>query len=735
MHGLLALSRRFLLLTALYLAGAVLAMVYLRTSEDVTLFWPSAGIGYAVVVRYGLGWVAIIPAAMGLLHAFILPVPPEFLPYSITSNTLATLAGGWYVQQRRRSLHVRSSDGLMLLGGGLILAVVSAAIGATGLVKAGMVPVDDSGRAVLLWLLGDLLGITTVAPSLLLILGRNDGQPRIPLWGNDEAPRRERVAWGIALALCLAGVYLASRSGNLYALGLISLPLALLLWAAMRFSPILSLLSTMVVVVFLSLVTGVGLGGFTRPATLLDATVLMLLLTLVSVIPVMLAVSNYENRTTAEALYRRATRDPLTGLLNRSTFEERARERLAGGERGVVEHDLALLYLDLDHFKLVNDSASHVAGDDLIRAVADIVSAEFDETALVARTGGDEFAALLSASKGAATASARRLLAAIDGVRVPWQDRILTTTTSIGLAHSATPHADFDALLSHADAACFAAKELGGNRMLAAAPDSDEMQVRAASMRSALQVREALDQRRFELYCQPIIDLNAPSRPQRHFEILLRWTGDDGNVRAPAELIAAAERYRLGPRLDRYVVDAVLLWLEQHPEAALLAEQCSINIGGATLVDEEFSDYFAARLRRSSVAAERLCLEITETSVVRDRARAQRFIARMRDLGCRFALDDFGTGFCSFGYLQHLDVDYLKIDGSFVRDLEQSPLAEAVIRSITDIAHVLDKRTVAEQAETEAQLDILRRMGVDYAQGYVYQRPQPIATFFATPTE
>ena len=187
MHRFLALSRRFLLLTGLYLAGAVLAMLYLRTPEDVTLFWPSAGIGYAVVVRYGLGWVAIIPAAMGLLHAFVLPVPSEFLPYSIASNTLATLAGGWYVHQRRRSLHLRTGEGLMLLGGGVILAVVSAVIGAIGLVQSGMVPVEDAGRALLLWLLGDLLGITTITPCLSLIFGRNDGRSRIPLWGSDEA--------------------------------------------------------------------------------------------------------------------------------------------------------------------------------------------------------------------------------------------------------------------------------------------------------------------------------------------------------------------------------------------------------------------------------------------------------------------------------------------------------------------------------------------------------------------
>ena len=726
------LFRRFALLTGLYFAGAVLASLYLRTPEDVTLFWPSAGIGYALVVRYGLGWVLVIPAAMGLLHWLVLPVPAEFLPYSIASNTLATLAAGWYVRRSRRELRLEIGDGLLLLRGGILLATISAAVGTFGLVEAGMVPVAQSSHALLLWLLGDILGIAAVAPCLSLLFGREAGQ-RIPLW-KGEASRRERIAWTALLLLSLASIWFAGRSGSLYALGLVSLPLALLLWAAMRFTPLLAMLATILVVAFVSLVTGLGLGGFTRPLTVLDSAVLMLLLILVSVIPVMLAVSNHEKRVTAIALHRRATRDPLTGLLNRSTFEERARARLAASTGNMV-----LLYLDLDHFKLVNDAASHVAGDDLIRAVARLFVQNFDQAgfdgdALVARTGGDEFAALLPVSQGAAIATARRLLLAIDMLRIPWQGQVLTSTASIGLADSRAPHPDFDSLLSHADAACFAAKELGGNRLLAAAADSDEMQVRAATMRSALQVREALDDRRFALYCQPIVDLNTPAPLQRHFEILLRWTDADGAVRAPAELIAAAERYRLGPRLDRYVVDATLHWLEQHPEAAALVEYCSINLGGATLVDEDFSDYFAARLRRSSVPAGRLCLEITETSVVRDRARAQRFIARMRELGCRFALDDFGTGFCSFGYLQDLDVDYLKIDGSFVRDLEGSPLAEAVVRSITDIAHVLDKRTVAEQAQTEAQLDRLRAMGVDYAQGYVFRHPEPIEAFFAAAT-
>lgn len=721
--------RRFLLLTGLYFAGAVLATLYLRTPEDVTLFWPGAGIGYAVVVRYGLAWVAIIPVAILLLHGFVLPVPAEFLAYSIGSNLLATLAAGWYVRRRQHRPHLSVGDGLLLLRGGVLLSMVSAGIGTFGLVASGMLGAGEAGRALLLWGLGDLLGVTALAPSLTLLFASRDDQPQLR-FRDSAAPPRERIGWLALLALSLAAIHVAGRSDNLYALALVSLPLALLLWAAIRFPPLWTMLATIVVVVFLSLVTGLGLGGFTRPLTLLDASVLLLLLILISVIPVMLCASNHEKRATASALYRRATRDPLTGLLNRSAFEERARERLALGEG-----ELVLLYLDLDHFKLINDAASHVAGDTLIGGVAGLIDAEFGARALVARTGGDEFAVLLPTGKAAAIAAARRLLLAIDALRVPWQAQVLTTTASVGLVHSCAPHVDFDSLLSHADAACFAAKELGGNRMFAAAPDSGEMQTRAATMRSALQVREALDARRFALYCQPIVDLDHPGRLQRRFEILLRWIDAAGSPRAPAELIAAAEHYRLGPRLDRYVVDAVLNWLQQHPDAAATVEHCSINLGGATLVDEEFSDYFAARLQHSRIPPQRLCLEITETSVVRDRARAQRFIARMRALGCQFALDDFGTGFCSFGYLQDLDVDYLKIDGSFIRGLGRSPLAEAVVRSITDIAHVLDKRTVAEQAQTEAQLQRLRQLRVDFAQGHVFQRPQPIDAFFAAATD
>ncbi len=724
MQARLASVLRGVLLTGLYFAGAVVAVFYLRTPADVTLFWPAAGIGFAVVIRYGLRYVLTIPLAMLALHVFVLPVPAEFVPYSVGSNTLATLAAGWYVRRRMTSRRIllRTADGLLLLRGGMLLSAASACIGAFGMVHAGMVPLHDAGGAAVQWALGDLLGVASVSPVVLYVLF-NDGTT--PTIGGKAPSRVEMGVWGALLVVILGMVHSVGQLGSQYPLALASLPLSLLLWSAVRYPPLLTLVATSVVIICVSLMIGLGLGGFERPQTLHDSVLMMSMLVLYSVIPALLLASRQEHAHASAALQQRATRDTLTGLLNRDTFEEQARQLLATSNETIT-----LLYADLDHFKLVNDSATHVAGDEMIRRVAQLCIDEFGQDTLIARTGGDEFAALLPMDERTAKTRARRLLTAIEALRIAWQGQNLGTTGSVGLATSNAPHMTFDELLSLTDAACFAAKELGGNRSFAAASNPDDIRTRTRAMHSAMAAREALDQRRIALWCQPIVDLCNPQPLQSHFEILVRWRDTDGNLRPPAEMIAAAERYRLGPRLDRYVLDATLTWLEQNPAALTQVEQCSINIGGTTLVDEDFGDYFAARLRRSPLKPEQLCIEITETSVVRDMTRARRFINRVGDLGCRFALDDFGTGFCSFGYLREIDVDFLKIDGSFVRELGNGGLPEAVVRSITEIAHVLDKRAVAEQAETEAQLEHLRRLGVDYAQGYVFQRPVPIETFF-----
>jgi diguanylate cyclase (GGDEF)-like protein len=720
---------RWGLLTGLYFAGTVVASLYLVTPQDITLFWPSAGIGYALVLRYGLRAAAVIPVGILLLHALIVPTPPLFVPFSVGSNLLGAIAAGIYVRRRHpQALRLVSADGLLLLRGAILLGTISTAIGCTGLVVAGMIPLHDIGHAFPLWFLGDLLGATSTTPGLLLLFAHHDGQGP-PVRRRAKTVFVEHAAWVVELCTSLSLLFLTGSAGSAYALALVSLPLAVLMWSAVRFTPLWTTIATFATVMLLSLTTGLGLGSFIRPPSATDASLLMLLLCVISVLPLLLAASDNEKRMAGAALYRRATRDPVTGLLNRAAFAERARQRLA-----VADGPMALFHLDLDQFKLVNTSSSHAAGDELLRNVASLVQSIAGAHALTARIGGDEYAVLAPVDDVSSAALARRLVGAIEELRPAWNGNMLAITTSIGIVPSLPPHADLDTLLSLAAASCAAAKEHGGGRFRIALPDSDETRLRTAGMRTAMRVRAAIDERRFVPWCQSIVPVHAaPGDGGRHFEVLLRMVEADGSVLPPTEFIPAAERYQLGPRLDRHVLELMLDWMERNPHATDGIGMCCINLGGGTLLDDEFRDDLHARLRRGRLPPDRLCLEITETSVARDRGRAQRFIGRMRELGCRFALDDFGTGFCSFSYLRDLEVDFLKIDGSFVREMHDSPLAAAVVRSITDIAHVLDKRAIAEHVETAAQRDALAAIGVDYLQGHAIDRPMPIDDYFAQP--
>jgi EAL domain-containing protein (putative c-di-GMP-specific phosphodiesterase class I) len=350
----------------------------------------------------------------------------------------------------------------------------------------------------------------------------------------------------------------------------------------------------------------------------------------------------------------------------------------------------------------------------------------------LARTGGDEFALLLrNCTPMVAEDRMRTLLRAIEGYRCGWNGQMLGTTASAGIVTFLPGQADYAQLLSQADAACFTAKEQGGNRVCLASLDAGELLDRTAAMRWVVRIREALEKNTLALYCQSIVPLQPGAHSGRHFEVLLRLHDPrTGERLEPAQFMPAAERFRLGTRIDREVITQTLAWLESHPEQSATVESCCINLSGEAVIDEGFIGFVAERLRRSSFPASRICFELTETSAVRDLARAQRFINQLRELGCRFALDDFGTGFCSFNYLRALDVDYFKIDGSFVRDMHHSPMAEAVVRSINEIAHVLDKKSIAEHTETEAQRQALQALGVDFGQGFAFDAPRPIDEYF-----
>jgi len=718
---------RFIVLVGLYVAGTAFAVRFITSPGAVTLFWPSAGLALAAVIRYGMRWALFVPVAVVVVHLTVSPVSPTFTVFSVLSNTLGVLAGGWLVRRTPLPEQMDLRFAFRALRGGMLMAAVSATIGVIGMVVTKMIVQESLLDAMVRWFMGDLLGIVSVAPALLL-LSLHPPKTSEPADTFEYGSESEALSWNIVLVCSFLLMAWGGAYGSPYALGLSSLPLAVMVWSALRFQPLRTAIAVLLTVLLIGALAGLGLAGFQPPARPIDSAILLAYLCMHSLLPMILALAMHERRMATRTLLRRASTDMLTGLPNRSAFEVKVRKIIDDP----AEPPMAMAYLDLDNFALVNDTASHVAGDALIAGVAGVLGAGLREGDLLAHLGADEFAILLrNCNATMARERANALVREIEVLRLPWNDQVLTTTASVGVVPFRTSDAVFPELLSQADAACFTAKELGGNRVCLAGAQVGDVLDRTTAMRWAVRLRSALEQHRFDLYAQTIDPLRDTAERECHFELLLRMRDERGEVLPPGQFMPAAERFRLGIRIDREVFGTALSWFEANPRAAQQVTTCCINLTGEAMVDEGFIGFVAERLRSSSFPASKLCLEITETSAVRDLARAQRFINEMRALGCRFALDDFGTGFCSFSYLRSLDVEYFKIDGSFVREMDTSPLAAEVVRSITHIAHLLDKRTIAEHTETRIQREALIALGVDYAQGYAIDRPQPLADYFA----
>jgi len=592
-----------------------------------------------------------------------------------------------------------------------------------GLLHVGLTALVELPNALLRWTLGNLLGVAAVVPAIMLMLAR--GHPGIRQLASDQYARQaEQSLWKIALTTSFLLMAWGGSFGSNYGLGLVALPLTVLVWSAIRFPPLHTALAVAACLLLFAACAGMGLAGFPPPLATLDGLNLLVFLIVVAMLPTLLSFAMQQHRITSAALQRRACIDPLTGLANRSTFEDHVRLELARPQAPMM----ALAYIDPDQIKVVNDTAGH----DLIRGIGGVLLANRHPDDVLARFGCDEFALLLrNCSPMVAEDRVQSLLHCIASYQCGWRGQLLTTSASAGVVTFLPGQGEYAQLLSQADAACFTAKEQGGNRLCLARVDGGELLDRTTAMRWTVRIREALDQHALEIYCQSIVALAPDQQRRRHFEVLMRLRDPrNQELMMPGQFMAVAERFNLGARIDREVVKQTLDWFEANPQAADQVATCCINLSGDATVDEGFIVFLIERLRRSRLPPHRFCFEITETSAVRDLARAQRFITQLRGLGCRFALDDFGTGFCSFNYLRALDVDYFKIDGSFVCDLLSSPLAEAVMRSITEIAHVLHKQCIAEHTESEPLRAALTSLGVDYAQGYASDRPTPIAEYF-----
>jgi len=426
-----------------------------------------------------------------------------------------------------------------------------------------------------------------------------------------------------------------------------------------------------------------------------------------------------------------AQHDPLTGLINRREFEHRLQRSLETAVAESRRH--ALLYLDLDEFKLVNDTSGHLAGDEMLKEVTAVLAAGLRKGDVLARLGGDEFGILLEDTlPERARAIAEGLVAAVRAFRFVWQEQIFDLGASIGLVLIADDSGDMSQVLSAADAACYIAKESGRNRVHEYQPDDTLVAVRHGEMQWIRRIHKAFEEKRFCLYqqrIQPLAREAAAGAPEPVFsEIFIRMRDEQGRLASPSAFVPAAERYHLIPSIDRWVVHAAFEALGRRAADARGdgGSRFAINLSGQSIGEASFLDYVLAELRASGLAPDRICFEITETAAVANLARATRFMAALKALGCRFVLDDFGSGLSSFAYLKNLRVDFLKIDGEFVRGMVADPLQRALVESIHQIGHVLGILTIAESVEDPATLEVLRRIGVDYAQGYCIAAPEPL---------
>jgi len=439
-----------------------------------------------------------------------------------------------------------------------------------------------------------------------------------------------------------------------------------------------------------------------------------------------------EQRRLSQEMTYRASHDALTGLLNRTEFEARLQRTLDSSRHDGSEH--ALLFIDLDQFKLVNDACGHTVGDKLLQRVAKLLEGTVRSRDSLARLGGDEFAVLLwHCSVKQARRVAQNICDQMDEARFMHEERRFRIGASVGLVPISRRWTNTEEIKQAADAACYAAKEEGRNRVHEWFDTDAAMQARHGEVQWTSRIERALDNDEFELYAQKISALQG-EHDGLHAEVLIRIRFPDGTLIAPGAFLPAAERYHLITRIDRWVMAKTIAWLQTF-ECLQWLDCVNINLSGQSVGDRAFHAWTYAQLTDVACARVRskLCFEITETTAVTHMADAALFIDEVRALGVRVALDDFGAGASSFGYLKNLAVDYLKIDGQFVRDLDKDPLHTAAVRCFVDVAKVVGVRTVAEFVEHPSVMIHLTELGVDFAQGYLVHQPEPLTRLRRVP--
>jgi diguanylate cyclase (GGDEF)-like protein len=430
-------------------------------------------------------------------------------------------------------------------------------------------------------------------------------------------------------------------------------------------------------------------------------------------------------RGLAREMSYQASHDPLTGLVNRAEFERRLDQALSSPRGDHASH--VVCYLDLDRFKAVNDSCGHMVGDNLLREIAALLKDEVRETDTVARLGGDEFAMLLI---GCPLEKARQIAEDVCQVvrdyKFTWQDRVFELGVSIGLVEIDSESGTAETALTAADSACYVAKQQGRGRIHVYSARDEVMARQRGEIQWLRRVQNALKENQFELYSQSIIAIRGRVDFGPAAELFLRMSDDSGKLVTPTQFLSAAERYQLMSHVDRWVVRAALAGLANGTPHLPEGRSCSINLSGQTLGDDDFLEYVVDLLDHTGVEPSKICFEVSETAVMNNIDHARRFISVLHGIGCRFALDDFGSGIGSFSQLRQLSIDYLKVDGSFTRDVSENSVSREMLAATIKLSKSLDFLVVAEQVEDQESFDALRKLGVDFIQGYIIERPHPL---------
>jgi diguanylate cyclase (GGDEF)-like protein/PAS domain S-box-containing protein len=432
-----------------------------------------------------------------------------------------------------------------------------------------------------------------------------------------------------------------------------------------------------------------------------------------------------ETRGLTQKMSYQATHDPLTGLINRREFERRLDEAMDSAHAEEAVH--MMFYMDLDRFKAVNDSCGHLAGDNMLREVASLIKEQVRDSDFVGRLGGDEFGALLI---GCPIEKARQIAAdicnAIADYRFVWKDKIFNIGISVGLVEISHVSGTLQDVLSAADSACYVAKQDGRGKVHVYSARDESVARERGDIQWLRQLQAALHEDKFTLAVQPIIAMRGGIESGPAFEVFIRLPDSHGRIADTAEFLRPAERYQLMPQIDRWVINAALTAVSSGEIKIASGRSCAINLSGQTLGDESFLSFVVESLDRTGVAPSAICFEVTEAAILSNVQHAQRFIEVLHGIGCEFSLDDFGSGMGSFSSLKHLPIDYLKIDGTYTRNLQADEVNQEMVLAMIKLARTMQFRIVAEEVEHQEDFDWLRNVGVDFVQGHFVEAPSPL---------